>query len=297
MARRFPVTTSTPGGSTSAATPYMAIAPDVLGERYGDRPYQAPSASWFNRSVYTIGILHMPIKVDPGSTIGPPYTGGDASGGNSLLYNPPSGGAGFIYQQSGSGTGALQSACSYYAQVGSSTYNTSYASGETTYAVEKGDNRVGGLRFNIFVVDNDTYPDDFWIANGRPQGADGQTNFNGWSDTGAGTDTLSVGGGPGAGNGGFDPIVAMFVHLDAMSFEECLALQMNVLTAKDIPDVDYTGFGTVPDHIWSVKRGMGASGSTPVTSWTSDGATGGAVLTKDEASFRVIELGAELTGA
>jgi len=279
MARRFPLTTTVQGVD---ASPYRALAPAILGQPYSAASdmFTAAADTWHNRTAFTVGMLHYPI-----------WSTRETSNESQDLYHNLNGTSGFRYSQF-AGLTPGQNYSRYQAAVGSTALNNGLPSGEVDWDSGKGQRQQGGLRFNVMVCDNDEYPDDLWVANGRDQSEPGQTS-PGWSSAAA-AQQLRIGL---AGSVRmYDPVVAFFIHEEPMSREEVIALQANVLIAQDIPNVDFTGIGTVPDYIWSVKRWLNVGDTVPLQ-WVSDGAgLTPRTLNRVATGMRVIDLGADLLG-
>ena len=270
MARRYPVTTSVdPAPTKGGSSLWRAIAPATVGARFeastSGRAYELPApAAAFALTTYTLGFLYR-------QTVESPANQADQAG-DSYLYQK--GTTRYLYQNSGTNR--------YSVEVdGSAAESNEHVGGGG--ASDLGPSGQEGLTLDIIVVDSGAYSISNWYRNGRRQLA-----ATTWSDDGSSTDAWQLG-----GPGGTQHLVGCFLHLDAMTFAEAIALQWNIQMAKDIPDVDYSGMGTVPDHIWSVKRAM-TPGTNGVASWVSDGATGGLALARQDSSLVVIEMEAQL---
>lgn len=273
MGRRFPVrTTEEPALAEGVVVPgpWRAIAPQNLGEAFQDsltgRAYEQSGTTVFARTRYTAGAVFRKIYESPNPQA--PYAGSFAN----VFQQLGGAGEGFALRHNYGASNQNN----WSAQVGvDQPSSNSNPAPDFTYL---GESETEGIIIATIVVDDDAYPDDGWYVNGRRQ-----LGGAGWSDAGTSTQDFILG-----GQGSFHHIMGFFFHLDAMSFEEVLALEHNILLAKDIPAVDYSGFGVVPDHIWSVKRAM-TPGTNGVASWVSDGATGGETLTRVDSNLVVIE--------
>jgi len=275
MARRFPITTQTSGGSESGGL-WRSIVPSSgllgnFGAGANTSAYRLLSTSLFARTRYTLGILTKVIApslsyVNPAFGLNQIFS----FGGTFPIISQRQhalGGDRSYFHSSINGFGANQN----LPGVGGAITNN------------EGIGETEGLALNIMTVDDDAYPGNRWMINGRRQLA---SFVNSWAGgAGAGDALISRSNGSGMS----EPFLGMFFHLDAMSLEEMIAMFMNVQRFRGIPDTDYTGFGVVPDHIWDVKRHM-AVGSNGIASWVSDGAVGGETFTRDDTNQLVMEI-------
>ncbi len=282
----YPVRTADPKGA-SVVAPYRAIAPAVLGERFQDSTsgmaYQMATPTVFEATAYTIGYLIRPVAENASRDVG-----AAAFSELFLRLNVDSGNGFACGRQAGVGGSDVRKTL-YSCQVGAGgglLQNAPFAGSANTD--EEGNSEQEGLVLAIHVVDDDVYPDDLWLINGKRQDA---VDASGLTDGGGVTGNAFQ-----LGWGAYSHIVGMFLHTDAMSYEECMALQWNCQTAKDIPNTDLSGLGVVPDHIWSVKRAMEV-GTTGVANWVSDGATGGQTLTRVDTGLTVVEFDSQLAAA
>lgn len=271
---RYPVHTSDPRG-LEVPSLYRAIAPATLGGQFPTFAYETTSSATFARTRYTFGYLVRDVygntQRDSGSTKGEIVV---------QKISPP--GSGF---QGGRASGAYNAPGLRSLRVGNPTYAQNLPFVGAVTGDGEGIAEQEGLTLAIHVIDDDSYPDDLWLINGQRQ-----ESATGLVDAGVdGGLSLNVG-------QGTAHIVGWFFHLDAMTYEECMALQWNVLRTKDIPDTDPSGLGVVPDHIWSVKRAMEV-GTNGVASWVSDGATGGEALTRIDGTLQVVEFDSQLSSA
>lgn len=282
MVETFPIVS----GGDSFNERFRAIAPSFFGNRYGSsangKAYnQAATTTLFARSAFTVGILYRATLEFPQKQLD-----------SSVNTNND----GWLFRlNEGTGPGADRlslrqswSNASRFATEASLGYDANTASGESDFTNELGNSQMEGVMLDVLIIDDDAYPASGWYRNGRREQADGPKNN--WVNTGNADGEFEL------GLGSWHHICGLFYHLDAMSFEEVTALMMNAKLTRDIPDKDYTGFGTVPDHIWSVKRAMEV-GTNGLASWTSDGAVGGEVLTRQDATLQVIEFADQFASA
>lgn len=278
MARRYPVTTTAPGG----ISPFRAIAPpNGIGDRYQSAlnlpAYnQAATTTLFSRTRFTVGVLFKQVLFYPETYVTSPNN----NNGNLLRFQlggGSSGGGNFTFSQREIGY------AHYDAQISTYSAGSNGTSGGAT-GTELGPSQQEGLILNTMVCDDDAYPDSSWFMNNRRQGSTGPA-LN-WASNGSGDGEFEL------GRSSWHHIVGWFYHLDAMSFEEIYALSLNIMQTKDIPTQDFTGFGTALDHIWSVKRAMQV-GTNGITNWTSDGAVGGETIVRQDANLNVIEFEAD----
>ena len=284
MARRFPVTTASKGG-VEAGGLYRAIAPANAGDRFNaagseNGPYEMATPTLFQRTRYTVGIVERRFYDIVNLTTG-------NNGFEQLFVHGPTGTDGFrISKNDFSTAGQIKY---WEAQVGSTTVRSNTAIDVSNTYTITGPAEVG-LHMHVIVVDDDAYPGDLWFHNGRYQsiGEESTAQLSTWDDTGGSVGSAAVLGGGPASQATRGHIIGAFYHLDAMTYEELMILFMNIKRFKDIPDTDPTGLGTVPDHIWSVKRAM-TIGTNGLASWVSDGATGGETFTRTDSTLKVIE--------
>lgn len=272
MARRFPVTTNAaptaPAGAQTGGL-WRAIAPATIGGRFEDsgtgRAYElgAP-ASALSQTSYTVGVVYRQV-LEVAQDFDNTYT---------TSFPWYKGGVRYLSQSA--------SSFEYSVEIdGASQTSNPSAAGDSSNELYV--SFQDGLNFDVVVVDADPYSVSAWYRNGHRQ----TVSPVAWTDDGSSVDAFQI------GRGSWHHIIGLFFHLDAMTFDEVLAMQWNIQQAKDIPDVDYTGLGTVPDHIWSVKRAM-VPGTNGVTNWVSDGATGGITLARTDSTLTVLELDGSL---
>jgi hypothetical protein len=141
------------------------------------------------------------------------------------------------------------------------------------------------LQLTAIVVDDNPYPGDAFHINSRNHGTPiwGAGNLSSESlYLGRGTPSDAFG-------ASFDWIVGFFYHHEAMTQEELFLLRQDAEIARDLPIISRVG-GTVPDHVWSVKKAMGIGVGTAPPTWTSIGATGGFIFSLTGA-LDVVDIG------
>jgi hypothetical protein len=256
---------------------FHAISPTGAEGRFvGHRAYTQAGTTVFSRSEYTIGVVYQNIQESP-----------NLDANTSLFLFEQDRGAGGATDGFGlwrQREGGANEKGRWNAKVGSTILDSNFGSAAASYTLV-GPSELDGISMQALVVDTDAYPDDAWLHNGR-RASSSVT----WDDTGASTGIFALAGSTSDTNSTSEaPIIGLFFHLTAMSLLELRYLMLNIMRFKDIPLSDPTGYSTVPDHIWSVKRAM-TVGSNGVASWVSDGATGGSTLTRVDSTLRVIEL-------
>ncbi len=260
---------------------YKAIAPATLGGLFpagGVYDIASPAAP-FAAATYTVGALIRPIYSAPNRQGGIGSTG--------TVYGKVGDPASNFKLERSTGAATDRATSKFLATVsGTQGIQNDPWAGSTPLRDPEGPGEMEGLILSVQVVDTGAYPEDGWYLNGKPQDAIAP---GGWDDDGLGVGKFEM------GANYWEHIVGFFFHTDPMTPEEVAALQWNVQTAKDIPETDLSGLsaGSVPDHIWSVKRAM-ETGTNGVASWVSDGATGGVTLVRQDATLKVVEFDSQL---
>jgi len=282
MARRFPVTTKL---APRDASPWKAIKP-ADGDDYKTNYYEESGATIDSMDPGTYGVVHL-VQDHQGI-----YSGAGESEHFLFSMGTYQTNGVHLYRVCGPGAGATLDPAKYGATVGTNDRVTDRWSGQGNGAPTyfgTGPSTFGRLQVTAVVVDDDAYPDDGLYTNG----------YRHILDTTALTRAGSAGpmrlcsNSTGADNKyTSDWFVGFFFAEDAMSQEELLIWQQDILFAKRLPDVSQFG-GTIPDYIFDVKSQMSVGSAQAPATWNSIG-SGSSISVSRTGNLDVVEFEAEL---